>query len=45
VQTTHHTCECVCVRQTHLDEHAAVQMAVGNGVQRCGSKSSMRLAG
>lgn len=34
----------VCVRRTHLDEHNEAQRAVVVGVQRCGSKSSMRLA-
>jgi hypothetical protein len=35
----------VSVRRTHLDDCVEAQIAVGGGVQRCGSKSSMRLAG
>ena len=35
----------VCVRRTHLDECDGTQAEVVVGAQRCGSKSSMRLAG
>ena len=35
----------VCVRRTHIDECDEAQVEIVVGVQRCGSKSSMRLAG